>query len=192
MKLSFTTLSLGLREFEIVAELWLELGDWDVVFERVASDDLFQLASRTTTIRQFREVKQRVGSLSRETLLYFDESGLDAKRAIAFLAICKTYPFIFDFVRIVLTEKTRIFDRQLTDMDLNGYWSEKSTEHPELDDLTDTTRKKAKQVLLRILAEAGLISDTSTLWITPFIPIPGMHEVFENEGVQYRAAYLTA
>lgn len=192
MKLSFTAISFAFREFEIVARLRLEEQDWDKVFEQVETEDLFQLASRATTIRRFREIRQRVGSLSIETLQVFVESGSDIKKAIAFLAICKTYPFIFDFVRFVLKEKLKIFDRQLTDMDFNTYWNEKANEHPELDDLQETTRKKTKQVLLQILAEAGLLSDTTSLWITPYIPIPGVLALFEREGSQFRDAYLSA
>lgn len=191
MKLSFTAVAFAFREFELVAQMWLDEQDWDKIFERVVADDLFQLASRTTTIRQFREVRNRVGALSCETLEAFDASGTDGKRAIAFLAICKTYPFIFDFVRFVLKEKLKIFDRQLTDMDFNSYWNEKANEYPELDGLTETTRKKTKQVLLRILAEAGLLSDTISRWITPYIPVPGMLELFAKEGAKYRDAYLT-
>jgi hypothetical protein len=192
MKLSFTAISLGLREFEILIELYLDLGDWEKVSKEVINEDLFQQTSQASVIRQCREIRQRIQSLQKETLEDFIEWGPDERKFIAFLAICKTYPFVFDFVSQVLGEKLAIYDYQLQEVDFTAYWNDKLMEYPELDNITESTKKKIKQVLVRTLSEAGLIDGTSSQRITPYFPIPGLDEVFQREGNKYRKALLTA
>jgi hypothetical protein len=192
MKLSLTAISLGIREFEILVELYLDLGNWDKVGEKVASENLFQQMSRSSTVRQCREIRQRIQSLQKETLENFVEWGTEERKFIAFLAVCKTYPFVFEFVSQVLDEKLAIYDYQLQEVDFTAYWNEKVMEYPELDSVTESTKKKIKQVLVRTLAEAGLLDDTSSQRITPHFPIPRLDEVFRREGNKYRKALLTS
>ena len=65
-------------------------------------------------------------------------------------------------------------------------------DHPELDKITESTLKKIKQVLIRTLAEVGLLDSTTSQRITPFFPMTGLDEVFNREGKKYRKILLTA
>ena len=64
-------------------------------------------------------------------------------------------------------------------------------DYPELEDIALSTKKKLKQVLIRLLAEAGLLTETENPWITPISPPGRIEEVFEREGREYRDAFLT-
>ena len=191
LRLSFTALALGLREMEVVVPLYLEHSKWEEVGKLVNDENLFQLTSQASSIRVFREVRQRLQTLDQETLEIFTELNLDEKRAIALIAACKKYPFIFDFIRITLKDKIQVFDQTLREEDLDVFWNTQTIEHPELEDIAETTKKKLKQVLVRLLAEAGILSSTENPWITPVSPPGRIEEVFEKEGLVYREAFLS-
>ena len=192
MKLSLTTISLGIREFEILVDLYLQHRNWDIVGELVVKENLFQVTSQSSTVRQCREVRQRIQFLSLETLETFPNFNSDERKFIAFLAICKTYPLVFEFVSQVLAEKLVIYDYQLKEVDFTAFWNEKIMDYPELDNITESTQKKIKQVLIRTLAEVGLLDSTTSQRITPFFPMTGLDEVFNREGKKYRKILLTA
>ena len=191
LKLSFTALALGLREMETAVPLYLDCSDWEAVGNQVMDQNLLQRTSQASTIRVFREVRQRLQCLAKETLSDFMDWGLEERQSIALIAACKCYPFIFDFIRITLKDKIQVFDQTLRDEDLDVFWNSKAIEHPELEDIADSTKKKLKQVLVRLLAEAGLLTDTEKPWITPITPPGSIEEVFEREGREYRDAFLT-
>ena len=65
-----------------------------------------------------------------------------------------------------------------------------SVEHPELDKMTVTTRKKVRQVMLRIFVEAGLLLDTKNPIITPRPLSPLMESIITTEGEEYRIGFL--
>ena len=192
MKLSLTTIALGIREFEILVELYLRYKDWEKVNQEVVTKNLFQLTSQSSTTRQCREVRQRIQSLSLETLETFPNFNSDERKFIAFLAICKTYPLVFDFVVQVLAEKLVIYDYQLKEVDFTAFWNEKIMDYPELDNIAESTQKKIKQVLIRILNEVGLLDSTTSQRITPLFPMTGLDEIFNREGKKFRKVYLTS
>lgn len=62
--LSFTTVGLFLRESVDLAELYLDLGDWAAVRERVVADNLLQCRTLSTLKRVYQEVVIRLKSLN--------------------------------------------------------------------------------------------------------------------------------
>jgi len=191
LKLSFTALALGLREMEMVVPLYLEHSNWEEVGKLVNDENLFQLTSQASSIRVFREVRQRLQTLDPETLEIFTELDLDDKRAIALVAACKKYPFIFDFIRITLKDKIQVFDQTLREEDLDVFWNSQTIKYPELEEIADSTKKKLKQVLVRLLSEAQLLNSTEDTWITPINPTTRVQSILEKEGLAYQDAFLT-
>ena len=189
-KLSFTALALGLREMEVVVPLLLEHSDWDAVGKLVIGQNLLQLTSPASSVRVFREVRQRLQTLDPETLKIFTELDLDEKRSVALIAACKNYSFIFDFIRITLKDKVQVFDQTLREEDLDVFWNYQTIEHPELEEIADSTKKKLKQVLVRLLAEAKLLNSTEDTWITPVTPTSRLESILKIEGAQYRDTFL--
>ena len=121
----------------------------------------------TTQNRQFREFLRRITVLTEEQQSLLLSPDYDTARQIAFLAVGKAYGFIRDFVVEILRSKVEVFDYQLTQGDIQGFINRKSLSHPELDNSSENTRKKAVQVMLRILEEAGLIDSVKSLRIIP-------------------------
>ena len=190
LKLSFTPLALGLYEFEVLIRLREDGDSWDVTKSKVHSDNLLKQTSQASVTRVLREVRQRIQCLDSTTCSNFLKWGYEERQAIALIAACKCYPFIFNFIRGPLRDKIQVFDLALHDSDFDVYWNGVAVDHPNLENTAESTKKKLKQVLIRLLAEASLLSETDNPFITP-IPLPTrLDDVFTLEGDEYREAFL--
>ena len=66
--MSFTAASLRPELARIVAETYLESGDWDEARRRILDDNLLQARSRGSAVRMEGEIRQRLQTLTREQL----------------------------------------------------------------------------------------------------------------------------
>ena len=66
----------------------------------------------------------------------------------------------------MLHEKFLSLDYELTDFDYNAFFNRKADWHEELDELKETSRKKMKQIIFRMLREADLITEDSMIIAT--------------------------
>lgn len=108
--------------------------------------------------RKNSEFNKRLRGLSSAQVVALMEGDVILQRQLAFLSVCKVYDFIREFVLEVLREKMILMDYQLTEGEYLSFFRRKMMDHPELEKLSDTTEKKVKQVVFRILAEAGIIN----------------------------------
>lgn len=158
--LSFTAASLRPELARIVAECFLKVGDWDQAKAQVLATNALQCRSASSTVRLERELQQRLQTLTHEQLSLLAKATAEDHTAMAWLAICKRSPFVFEFATEVLRDKLAAHDAILRPSDYESYVEHKSLPHPELARLTPSSKRKIRQVLLRMLAEAGLLVST--------------------------------
>ena len=94
---------------------------------------------------------------------------LISQKQIAFLSVCKRYTFIRDFAVDVIRDKVLVFDYQLNESDYKSFINSKLSLHTELEEFSESTLKKAKQVMFRILEQAGIINNPVDKQIQPQI-----------------------
>ena len=100
---SYTAATLMLHETHEVIKKYLEFRDWDKTKDFVIEENVMQKQSASSRKRVFIEIKRRVESLTSEELEYFNHASSSDIRNLIFLAILKTYKFIFEFlVEVVL------------------------------------------------------------------------------------------
>ena len=175
---------------DVLARIYREKTNWTETVQTALDENLLQRNTLASRRRILREVRQRLVTLHDSTIAGFPEASPEEKRAIALLAVCKCYPFVFSFIRDVLREKLAVFDNELTLSDFHSFWNALSVKHPELDEITVNSRKKLRQVLFRILAEAGLLKSTRNPVITPIFLTPVLEGILRTEGPQFREAFL--
>jgi hypothetical protein len=154
-RFSFTAASLMLGELINYARI---LTENDFSIESLVPDSLKKEKAKTGK-REFAELKLRLATLSDEETQLLADSDLSTQKLIAYLACCRAYCYIRDFVSEVILEKVSIFDHQITDRDYNAFFSKKCVDHDELEILADTTKAKIKQVVFKVLEQAGLIDN---------------------------------
>ena len=164
--LAFTDASLRLNDMVMAAKAIKEHGiaDYRELSEMHVD---FKSDKAETSRRSFREIRNRLIQLTSDQLEILAEGSLIQQKQIAFLAVCKHYIFIKDFVIEVLWDKTMVFNYQINESDFNSFINRKISQQPELEFFSETTLKKAKQVLFHILEQVGIINNAKDKMIQP-------------------------
>ena len=136
------------------------------------SDSVLGREKGATNKRQFQELRRRIKTLNPAQVEVLSEGTIDEQKQITHLALCKTYGIYRDFVTEVIFEKVLVYDHSLTEMDMNSFISKKKMDHPELESLAESTEKKVRQVIFRMLQQVGIIDSVSN----PSILIPNLSE----------------
>ena len=186
----FTAGGLGLPYCQSLARLYLELGDWKAVREEALRSNALRQGRNASSKRVEREFRLRIQTLTGEQLEILAEGSSDAARSLALLAAFKRYPVIFDFCALKLKSKLLVFDTDVRPSDLDNFFAEVEPHHPEIDDLTDSTLAKVRQVMLRILAEGGILSGTDSPAIVPVPLSPEAARVIAADSPFYLQGYL--
>ncbi len=172
-KLSFTGASLRLYESVKVAKAALDQGITDL--KKIRLDGIvFSSVKVKTAITEFREIRYRLETLNPQQLDILIHGDLISQKQIAFLAVCKYYSFIRDFVIEVIRDKTLVFDYKINESDFRTFVNSKMSNHPELETYTEKTLQKARQVIFRILEQAGIINNSIDKIIQPQLLQPSV------------------
>ena len=161
--MSFTTGSLFHRESVKLAVLYLELMDWNAVRDKVLSENLLQARTLNTSKRVCREIISRLNKLSSNELGLLVKANPQEQGYLLWLAVCRRYRFIADFAVEVLRERFITLKTNLSHEDFDFFFNKKSEWHSELDEIRPTTRNKLRQVLFKILREAGLLTENNNI-----------------------------
>ena len=156
--LSFTSGGLLRQGSCALARSYLELGDWSKVTDHALAESILQYRTLSATKRNCREIIARLQTLRPEELELLVAGNLHDQEQLLWLAICRRYRFIADFTLEVLRDKALSLRRDLSLTDIDAFIHSKSLDHPELESLKDSTRKKLRQVLFTLLHDVRLVN----------------------------------
>ncbi|MCG2587775.1 DUF1819 family protein [Rhodohalobacter sp. WB101] len=180
-RFSFTGASAMIPEFTTLAQQIQNGFTLDEIDTKVAGREKYE-----TNSREFRELKHRIKTLTPAQIEILADGDPTERNQITHLALCKTYGIYHDFVTEVLSEKIQVFDDSLTEMDYNSFISKKKMGHPELDRLAESTQKKVKQVIIKMLQQVGIIDSISNPSILP----QTVHSKVENAIIEDHPKWL--
>lgn len=156
--LSFTTGGLLARESAIIAPLYAGIRDWAQVRDTAVEENLLQTRTRSTGIRRVRETVSRLSVLSNHELEILADLTAAERSHVMWAAACRRFELIGEFAEEVLRERFLTLAGTVSYEDYDSFYRAKAMWHAELDDVTDLTYKKLRQVLFRMMAEAGLLN----------------------------------
>lgn len=161
--MSFTAGGLYLRESVEIASLYLDFFDWELVKRKAVESNLIQARTLSSSARICREICFRLGRLNIDELKILIEGTNQEHHQILWLAICRHYRFIYEFAREVVREKYLSLNLDLSREDYDAFFNSKAEWHEELEQLTEKTRLKLRQVVFRMLREADLLTKTNKI-----------------------------
>lgn len=162
-RISFTSGSLYHRESVKLVELYRSVKDWDEVRAQALSSNLLQARTESTAKRTGREAIARLKTLREAELTFFSDTNHQDQAHILWIAVCRLYRFIADFAEEVMRERFVSMKLDLSFEDFDAFYNRRSEWHDELDNASASTRDKLRQVLFRMLREAGLLSKDNTI-----------------------------
>jgi hypothetical protein len=146
-----------------VANCYAELKDWALVQEKVLGSNALQARVLNSAKRICREVILRLQALTDDELMLFIDGNREEQAHLLWLAVCKRYRYVFDFAVEVLRERYLRRQLALSHQDCDVFFYDKAEWHSELAALTKNSREKARQILLKLLREAGFLNKDGTI-----------------------------
>ena len=160
---AFVATTLRLNDFRRVVEL-LRQNPESGINELIEN---FSSRKAKTNKRVLYEYIKRYECLTPAQIDLFLKVGAYEQAQISFLSCCKAYSYLADFVVEVVREKFLVFDTELTEADYRSFVNSKSDFHNEINELAETTLKKVKQHVFKMIEEGGLIDSVKTRIIQP-------------------------
>ncbi len=145
---------------------------------------------RATGNRLFKEMTKWFQTLTPFQKRLLLEGSYKVQNEITFIAACKYFDFIRDFVIEVVREKYLVYDYHISNGDYISFFRRKAENRPEMDKLTEVTQKKVKQVTFKILEQAGLINNVKSKMIQPQIIEPETREAIFNDNTELFKIFL--
>lgn len=156
-RLSFTFGGLLVPESRVVAEEYLQSGNWQTARARIEERNLLQKTRRETGFRYFREIRDRLQQASPWEIDIVAHGGDDQRRAVLLVLMCRYYPLLHYFVRELIAWKYMGRDMHLARYEVASFFERKTEQHRELSELAESSKQKLQQVALRMLMEARIL-----------------------------------
>lgn len=146
-------------EIRQVAKLMLiGMSDQEIIYE-VNKNNLFQYATEKSIAKRLRATINRAHKLDETMLQYLSEKPSETAKIINLYTIMKSNRLVYDFIVEVVGEKLESNYLHLEKKDINEFFLTKREQHEDIARWKDDTIKKLKQVILRILMEAGILDE---------------------------------
>jgi hypothetical protein len=158
-RLSFTSVSLRPDLARIAADAYLACGTWAGARQQVLADNAFQSRTKTSLQRMEREIRARLECLTKDQIVLLAEGTSEERAAMAWLAATKYAALVREFAADVLRSKLADFDSVLRPSDYSNFIAARLPSHPELSELSESSGRKVRNVLLLMLMEAGMIRE---------------------------------
>ncbi len=187
---SFTGASALISETLVIAKEYHKLNDWNTVQISLSDNNHLNKVKQGTFKREFSEIKKRLSLITPNQLQLMIQGSYEEAKFIILLSLVKAYPYLFDFIVEVLLNKYLLFDRTLLNSDYTRFVNSKSLQHPELEKITETTSKKVKQVVFKLLEQVGLITNIKNgIILKPFLSSEITRVILDDDPV-YLSAFL--
>lgn len=161
--LSFTSGALLLQEADLLAPFYLQEQDWERVKRRATEQNLLKARTVASTLRLARETVQRLSVLNDQEIRLLTELTSTDRGYLLWVAACRRYRLIGEFAEEVLRERFLLLTPTLTHEEFDSFLHGKALWHPELSELSESTSKKIRATLFRMMREASLLDKSEDI-----------------------------
>ncbi|MCP2174790.1 DUF1819 family protein [Williamsia maris] len=161
--LSFTTGGLLAHEAAVLAPVYAKVRDWVKVRDLAVDENLLQARTVSTGVRRVRETVKRLSVLSDREVETLAEITASERSHLMWAAACRRYDLIGEFAEEILRERFLTLAGTVSYEDYDSFYRAKAMWHEELTTVTDQSYKKLRQVLFRMMVEAGLLTSTGEI-----------------------------
>lgn len=179
-QMSFGVGGLNLNESVAVARLHREGEPWEQTMLRAMDEGATSLPKAASNRRTLREIANRLQTLSAdERSFLLDEADRTDQQALLWLSTCRAYRFVREFALEVIRERHLSYQVDLPLESFDILLNAKAEWDEDLANLSTSTRKKLRQVLFRMMREAGVV--TSENRIQSAILSPRLKTMLEDQ-----------
>ena len=165
-------------EMRTTAKLVCDGLDKSAVAEKIMDENLFQYPTERTVRKMALACLRRLDALENESLVRaLATQPADVAKQICLYAMMRQYRLVWDFMLTVIGEKYRSLDTSFGKVDLNIYFMRLQEQDDWVATWSDSTIKKLKQVLQKLLIENEYLDSTDADHLNPVL----ISTLLENE-----------
>ena len=162
-------------EMRTTAKLICEGLEDNEIIERIVEDNLFQYPTEKSIRRMAKACIVRLKGICDIDLVeaVASQSSETAKQ-ICLYAMMKQYRLVWDFMITVIGEKYRMQNFSFSQMDVNVFFMQLQEQDDYVAGWSESTMKKIRQILIRVLAENEYLDDIKAdhinpVWLNPVL-----------------------
>ena len=162
-------------EMRTTAKLICEGLEDNEIIDRIVEDNLFQYPTEKSIRRMAKACIVRLKGIGDIDLVeaVASQSSETAKQ-ICLYAMMKQYRLVWDFMITVIGEKYRMQNFSFGQMDVNVFFMQLQEQDDYVAGWSESTMKKIRQVLIRVLAENEYLDDIKAdhinpVWLNPVL-----------------------
>lgn len=171
-----------MKESIEVAERFQQQRDWLALRESIVNENVLQVRTRAAGMRISREIISRLQELTEKELDFLIDSSAQEQLWMLWVAVCRHYSFIREFAVEVLRESYITLKAKVDYKDFDVFFNLKGQVSDEVEALKESTRRKLRQNLFRMLREADLLTDG--FMIRPPILAPRFIQLVSESGTK--------
>ncbi len=147
-----------LQETRKTAELMHEDLTLQEIRGKAVKDNLYQVKSPGRANRIAGVTYRRLAALDEPLRSQFVSADIRTAKLILLLAIMKTDLLFYEFMHTVFKQTIVLGQKALTDSAINVFFDEKIAESPGVAAFSEASIRKLKQIYVKMLAEAGVLT----------------------------------
>ena len=162
-------------EMRTTAKLICEGLEDNEIIDRIVEDNLFQYPTEKSIRRMAKACIVRLKGICDIDLVeaVASQSSETAKQ-ICLYAMMKQYRLVWDFMITVIGEKYRMQNFSFSQMDVNVFFMQLQEQDDYVAGWSESTMKKSRQILIRVLAENEYLDDIKAdhinpVWLNPVL-----------------------
>lgn len=145
------------NETLIIARLINDGESPDELKKRNIKENLIKHKSIGSIARTNSPIFRRLGVMDDIMLNFFVTSEIETSKYILLYTIMKTDRLVLDFIKEVYKDKLIMRKDYIEKFDIDNWYEEKCILSKSLSEKSETTSAKLKQVIMKILADSGLV-----------------------------------
>lgn len=162
-------------EMRTTAKLMIEGLTESEIVDRICTDNLFQYPTEKSLRKMAKACVKRLKGMEDETLvLAVASQPTDIAKQICLYALMKQSRLIWEFMLTVIGEKYRLRDTSFGKIDVNTFFMRLQEQDDTVAGWSETTIKKLKQIIARVLVETEYLDDIradhlNPVWLNPIL-----------------------
>ncbi|MGM0454212.1 MAG: DUF1819 family protein [Thermodesulfobacteriota bacterium] len=168
--------SLLVAESRKIARLLLDQYDHNSWHQAIVIDNILQKRSPVSAKRQARLIHARLSPMTSDFWEMIETGSSDVATQAVLAAAIKHSRLLGDFMDSVIRQHWKTFTPKISTKDWQDYLKTCAQVNPGIDQWSEATRTKLRQVVFRILSESGYIDGTRTLKLLPVSVIPEIRQ----------------
>ena len=177
--------SLLIPESREIATLLLQGASEEDWHQAIIIHNILQKRSPASAKRQAKLIRNRLALMTPEHWALVKDGNAEVTRQALLAAAVKHSRLLGDFMGNVCRQHWLTFNRSLSNKEWREFLETCSQIDPAVGEWTTKTTAKLRQVVYRILAEAGYVDSTRALNLQPVSIVPQVREYLTNHSEDY-------